>query len=323
VSFLPLAASISFALPALGLPTGYPSVKIDGVSGQVDMPLFGIGTWEYNDTLAEAAVTTAFSLGYRHVDTAYIYENQVGVGRALKKSGVSRGDFFVTTKIFGGLNSSEAAKALDKCLEDLQLDYVDLMLLHFPASTSGTGGAALRKEEWLALEKWAKAGKAKAIGISHYCKRQVEDIQSVATLPIAVNQVQYHVGMGSAGDYATDFKIWVQSQGILFESFSPLCGPCGHTDHMKLINGRLVSKIGKAHNKTGSQVSLRWLVQQGIPVIPKSSVKEHQQENMDIFDFELTAEEMVTLTASKSPPVGGGPSPTDSGDCGVVQQIIV
>jgi len=318
---LPFFASV--ASLAVGLPTGFPSVTINGVSGKVDMPLYGIGTWEYNDTVAEAAVTTAFSLGYRHVDTAYVYENQVGVGRALKKSGVSRSDFFVTTKIFGGLNSSESAKALDKCLEDLQLDYVDLMLLHFPASTSGTGGAALRKEEWLALENWAKAGKAKAIGISHYCKRQVEDIQSVATLPIAVNQVQYHVGMGSAGDYATDFKTWVQSQGILFESFSPLCGPCGHAPHMELINGDLVSKIGKAHNKTGSQVSLRWLVQQGIPVIPKSSQKTHLQENMDLFDFELTADEMATLTAAKSPAVGGGPSPTDSGDCGIVQQILV
>jgi len=320
--FFPLAASVALALRASSLPIGYPSVRINGVSSKVDMPLFGIGTWEYNDTVAEAAVATAFSLGYRHVDTAYIYENQVGVGRALKKSGVDREDFFVTTKIFGGLNSSEAAKNLDKCLEDLQLDYVDLMLLHFPASTSGTGGAAMRKEEWLALEKWAKSGKAKAIGISHYCKRQVEDIQSVATLPIAVNQVQYHVGMGSAGDDATDFKTWVQSQGILFESFSPLCGPCGHADHMKLINGALVSKIGKAHNKTGSQVSLRWLVQQGIPVIPKSNEKAHQQENMDIFDFELTADEMATLTAAKSPPVGGGPSPSDSGDCGIVQILV-
>merc|ERR1719160_478771 len=121
-----------------------------------------------------------------------------------------RNEFFVTSKIPGGLNASATEAALNQALEQLGLEYVDLMLIHFPASWTGVGGAALRKEEWLALEKWAKAGKARAIGVSHYCKTHIEDILSVATLPIALNQVMYHVGMGASPDLGSDFKDYCQ-----------------------------------------------------------------------------------------------------------------
>mmetsp|Transcript_83578 Transcript_83578/g.259646 ORF Transcript_83578/g.259646 Transcript_83578/m.259646 type:complete len:326 (-) Transcript_83578:25-1002(-) len=315
-----VVALASLSLARAGLPHGFPAVDMNGVSGKTRMPLFGIGTWQYNDTVAKVAVEAAFKLGYRHVDTAFDYENLVGVGQALKASGIPRQDYFVTSKIPGGLNASAATQALQQSLEQLGLDSVDLMLLHFPAGmnpSSTPSGPAQRQESWRALEAWAKSGKAGAVGVSHYCERQLKDILEIKTLPIAVNQVQYHVGMGSSGALVTDDKAFAQKEGILYESFSPLCGPCDPPANTELIHGELVKQIGEAHGKTGAQVSLRWLVQQGIPVIPKSSDPAHIKQNMEIFDFELTDDEMAKLTAATSPAVGGGPSPASSGDCEV------
>lgn len=299
------------------LPGGIPVQAIHGIGGQVDMPVLGLGTWEYNASRAESAVASAFRLGYRHVDTAFAYENQAGVGKALQEAGLDRKEFFVTSKIFGGLNASATTAQADQCLKDLGLKSVDLMLIHFPAAFGANGSKKERQEEWKALEAWAKSGKARALGVSHYCRRHVEDVMEVATVPIAVNQVQYHVGMGRATNLATDDRHYMHDKGILYQSFSPLCGPCTPPDNKELITGKLVTKIGAAHNKTGAQVALRWLVQQGIPVIPKSDVAEHQLANSDIFDFELTEQEMSRLTEATTPSVGGGPSPMDSGDCGL------
>lgn len=324
MSSLALLALLPTALG--GLPASYPSVPMKGVKGSVRMPLFGIGTWEYNNTVAKGAVEAAFKLGYRHVDTAYDYENLVGVGQALAASGVSRSEYFVTSKVPGGLNASATTAALEESLKKLGLDSVDLMLLHFPAGMNAQGlpnGPAQRQESWRALEAWAKQGKANAIGVSHYCERQLKDLLSIATVPIAVNQVQYHVGMGSAGPNADDDKAFIQSQGVLYESFSPFCGPCTPPANTELFDGALVTKIGKAHGKAGAQVSLRWLVQQGIPVIPKSQNPAHLKQNMEIFDFNLTETEMAELTDATTPAVGGGPSATDSGDCSIKSEEIV
>jgi len=310
ILLLPVLACFANAGPPKWLPESYPTIPMRGVEGMVDMPLVGLGTWQYNSSVAEGALTDALQIGFRHVDTALGYGNQVGVGAALKKSKLAREQIFVTSKIPGGLNASATEAALDLSLQQLGLDYVDLMLIHFPATWTGVGGAAGRKEEWLALEKWAKAGKARAIGISHYCKSHVEDILSVATLPIALNQVMYHVGMGMSPNLGSDFKDYMQSIGIVYMSFSTLCGPCGK-EKMELINGPLVTEIGKAHNVTGPQVALRWAVQQGIPVVPKSSKVQHLKEDFDLFSFTLTQAEMAKLTSATTPATGAA----DSGDC--------
>merc|ERR1712146_605056 len=128
-----------------------------------------------------------------------------------------------------------------------------------------------------------------------------------------VNQVQYHVGMGGAPGNATDDKPFDKTIDVLYESFSPLCGPCGT---MELITGKMVTDIGKKYGKTGAQVSLKWIVQQGIPVIPKTDKASHMLENVDLFSWKLSDEDMKTLTDAASPPVAGA-SPTDSGDCSV------
>jgi len=275
------------------------------------MPLVGLGTWQYNSSLAESVTQAALKIGYRHIDTALIYANQVGVGRALLNSGIPREEYFITSKIPGGLNASATRAALDQGLQQLNHSYVDLMLIHFPASFEGKGGPSLRKEEWLALEKWALEGKAKAIGISHYCKSHVEDVLSVATLPIALNQVMYHVGMGTSPDVATDYKDFMQQVGIVYMSFSTLCGPCDGDDPKVLTEGPLVTEIGKKHNKSGAQVALRWAVQQGVPVVPKSKDAKHLVEDFDLFSFNLTEEDMARLSAATTPATGA----KDSGDC--------
>jgi diketogulonate reductase-like aldo/keto reductase len=288
-----------------------PTVKI---APGVYLPMSGLGTWQYNTTTAQAASELALDLGYTHIDTALGYGNQVGVGNAIKNSGRARDSLFVTSKIPGGLNFAEATRQLELSLSQLGLDYVDLMLTHFPASWSGVGGKEMRVQEWKALEAFQKAGKAKAIGVSHYCRQHVQDILDIPnTVPIAVNQVQYHVGMGLSVPNATDDKTWMTAHGILYQSFSPLCGPCGTKE---LIDGPMVVDIGKKYNKSGAQVSLRWLVQSGVPVIPKTDKSGHLVENIDLFDWELSQEDMDTLNKATSPPVAGN-SPTDSGDCGV------
>jgi len=301
------------ALVSADLPADYPTVPMKGIEGDMKMPLVGLGTWQYKDDVAEQATIDAFKLGYRHVDTALGYGNQVGVGKALKQVGLKREDYFVTSKIPGGTDAATTTANLEKAMETLQLDYVDLMLVHYPATWGGEGGAAMRKEEWLAMEKWAKTGKAKAIGISHYCKSHTEDVLSVATVPISLNQVMYHVGMGNSPDVGNDYKDYMKSKGIVYMSFSTLCGPCDGDDKTELITGPLVTKIGNAHNVTGPQVALKWAVQQGIPVVPKSDKPAHMAQNLDLFSFTLSDSEMAELTASKTPASGAAVS----GDCGV------
>jgi len=281
----------------------------------VYFPMVGLGTWLYNDTQAETAVAMALDLGYTMIDTANVYGNQVGIGRALKASKRARSSYFITTKINGGQNFDQATAALNQNLEQLGVDYVDLTLTHFPAAWTGEGGKAMRQQGWKALEAFKKAGKTKSIGISHYCKSHVEDILEINTTAIALNQVEFHIGMIPWGDNATDYKDYDGQIGVTYMSFSTLCGPCG-TD--ELVNGPLVTGIGAKYGKTGAQVSLKWAVQQGIPVVPRSSDPVHLQENIDLFGgWELSDDDMRVLSMQKTPvPAGGGGAqPPVSGDC--------
>jgi len=296
-----------------GLPKNYPSIPMKGIKGNVDMPLIGLGTWLYNDSVAEDAIVKAFEIGYRHVDTAFGYKNQVGVGKALAKAGLPREEFFVTSKIPGGLNASATKETLELGMKQLGLDYVDLMLLHYPVPNGD------RKAEWLALENWAKGGKARAIGVSHYCKSHLDEVLSVATLPVALNQNQYHVGMGTDSQDRLHDKAYSESKGVVFMGYSSLCGPCPKPENTALIKGELVTSIGRAHNKTGAQVALKWVVQQKIPVIPKAAKEAYLKEDFDLFDFELSKEEMAKLTGATSPPETGTPqNPDDAQDCAIV-----
>ena len=171
----------------------------------------------------------------------------------------------------------------------------------------------MRQEEWLALESIYKTGAVRSIGVSHYCSQHIDDILEVATVMPTVNQVEYHVGSGDIDhvmEKCRENKIW-------FMSFSPLCGPCHYKPADSLIDGDLVTSIAEKYNVTGSQVSLRWIVQQAIPgapgaldyvagVIPKSDSVSHIEENIDLFGFELSLEDMDMLTAATTPRATGG-----------------
>ena len=311
-----LFAMVALALAAIDT-SKIPAIEI---APKVWMPMSGLGTWQYNDSVAEAAVSAYLSdeVAGTHIDTAYGYLNGNGIGRALAASSRPRDSYFITSKIPGGLNTSTANQNFEDNLKQLQTSYVDLLLVHFPATWGGEGGKALRQEEWKAMEAFVKSGQAKAIGVSHYCQRHVEDILEINTVPVAVNQVQFHVGMGAPttnGGNATDDLPYMLKQNITYESFSPLCGPCGTTE---LIDGPLVSDIGKKYGKTGAQVSLKWQIQQGIPVIPKTHKVEYMKQNVDLFDWELSDIDMAALNAATSPAVAGDPGPpATSGDCSV------
>lgn len=309
-----------------GVPTRHLGFDVNGES--VDVPLVGEGSWLYNSTIAKLAVKTAFTLKptpFRHIDTAYDYFNSDGIGEALTELNLKRESFFVTTKIEGGLSMEDTIKEHAVNLKNLSLSYVDLLLVHFPCDlTTHTGGTAGRQAQWRALEAQYMEGKARAIGVSHFCERHMEDIYSMPpVVKPMVNQVQFHVGMGTAGINATDLTFeYCKKHGLVYQSFSPLCGPCcmGQPDNCtmnrELLTGDLVTSIGAKYNKTGAQVSLRWQVQQHIPVIPKSGNPVHLAQNIDLFSWELSEDDMHTLTSATSPPVGGVDGKI-SGDCGL------
>lgn len=321
----------------------------------VRMPMVGIGTWLYNASVAKSAVSMALEVGYTHIDTAYDYGNAEGVGQAIAESNIPRKELFVTTKVEGGLNTTRTFAEHEDNLKKLGLEYVDLLFVHFPDEFTPdgkvVGSKEMRQEQWKAMEELQKSGKTRALGISHFCKRQLDDILEIATIKPAITQVEFHVGMGTAGPNATDDRAYMESMGITFQSFSPLCGPCcmGDTSgtctfdkvrsfylpasllsdraftrtalllhrQQELITGDMVTTIGKKYGKSGAQVSLKWQVQQGIPVIPKTSSRDHLEENIALFGWTLSDEDMKTLSSSPTPPVSGGGDGKTSGDCGM------
>ena len=297
------------------IPTVHIGNDRDGIP--VNMPLLGAGTWQYNDTIAYQSVCKAFDAGYTFVDTAFGYGNQVGVGKVIRDCWTSsRSDLFVMTKVPGGLSKAETYAAHTQNLLQLGLDYVDHVMTHFPADWKATKASkAHRQEEWLALENLYAKGLTRSIGISHYCPQHIDDILEVATIATpSVNQVEYHVGSGDVDGVIQKCA----ENNITFMSFSPLCGPCTYDKEDSLITGTLVTEIGNQYNKTGSQVSLRYIVQQALTdgsigmggVIPKSNNPKHIRSNMEIFDFELSDDDMKQLHDATKP------SP-EAGDCSV------
>lgn len=314
--FAPLFAAGVAAIPTIKIGT-------DVHGKDVLQPLVGAGTWLYDDDVAYKAVCAAFEVGYNYVDTANDYANQKGVGKAIRDCWKgTREELFVMTKIQGGLNYQEALDRHRDNMNDLGLDYVDHLMIHFPADwdvTPAKTTAEARQDEWRALEKIYQDGEARSIGVSHYCVSHLNDVLETAVVKPSINQVEYHVGAGDL-DHVIDK---CREEGIRFMSFSPLCGPCEYEHKDSLISGDLVTSIGAKYGKHGSQVALRWIVQQALTtdyiggVIPKSANPAHLAANIDIFDFELSDEDMVALGAATAPAGIDGYDPL-GGDCTVV-----
>ena len=245
-----------------------------------EMPIIGLGTWQLNGEVAENSVYEAIKNGYRLIDTAYWYGNEENVGRAVRKAIneglIKRDEIFITTKL-PPYGFSDYEKAIDECNERLGLDYIDLMLVHQSGSDE--------KKLYKAIEKKIKEGIVKTLGISnYYTKEAFIDITKEATIMPAVIQNENHIYYNNK-----EFQDYVSEYGIIIESYYPLGGR-GHTSES--LNNEVINDIKDNYHKSSAQVILRWHLQSGFIVIPGSSNKEHIKENIDVFDFELTDEEM-------------------------------
>ena len=250
------------------------------------IPQLGLGVFKVKDDECERVVLDALEVGYRHIDTAMIYRNEAAVGRAIAHSGIPREELFITTKLWNSDQGADSAPdALNLSLELLGLDYVDLYLIHWPAP--------LREkyvETWVALEKFAQAGLAKAIGVSNFEPEHLENILEAGTIVPAINQVELHPAFQQR-----TVRNFGEEKGILTEAW----GPLGQGKY-ELAELPGLSDIALKHDKTIQQVTLRWHLQEGVIVFPKSSRKERLAENLDVFDFELDAEDMAMMVAMDS-----------------------
>ena len=240
------------------------------------IPQFGLGVFQIpGDEKTKEACLEAFKLGYRHVDTAHAYQNERGVGQAVKESGLPREEIWITTKLWPSeYGEGKTAKAIDKMLERLQTDYIDLLLLH--QQFGDYLGA------WKDMEKAVAEGKVKSIGLSNFESERLEEVLAAATINPSVLQVECHPYYQQ-----NDLKKRIAPYNTVIESWYPL----GHGDAV-LIEEPVFTKLAEKYGKTNAQIILRWHIQEGIIVFPKSSNPVHIKENIDIFDFELTEEEM-------------------------------
>lgn len=243
----------------------------------VKMPMTGIGTFLLTPDEAESAVEHALKDGYRLIDTANAYVNEKAVGRAIKKSGVDRGEIFLETKLWPSFYEQE--DAVEKTLERLDTDYIDLLLIHQPAGNYTAG--------YRLMEKAYKEGKVKAIGLSNFNEEQIQEILDMCEVKPAVLQTEVH-----PYDQEKKLKEFLEKSDIVIQAWYPL----GHGD-AALLQEPVFAKLGEKYKKSPAQIILRWHIQDGNIVIPGSKNPDHIRDNFDLFDFALTEEEMADIRA--------------------------
>jgi diketogulonate reductase-like aldo/keto reductase len=258
--------------------TQIPSVTLnDGV----EIPQLGLGVFQVPPEDTFENVTTAFEAGYRHIDTAKAYENEAGVGQALRASGLDREDVFVTTKLFNSDHGYDSAKAaLRRSLDRLEVEHVDLYLIHWPVPSQDR-----YVEAWKAMIEDKAAGLARSIGVSNFQPAHLARIVEETGVTPSVNQVELHPLLQQAG-----LRREHADRGIVTEAWSPLA-------QGKALGDPAVTEIAEAHGKTPGQVVIRWHLQLGNVVFPKSVTPERIKQNIDVFDFELTDAQMEAIAA--------------------------
>lgn len=246
------------------------------LSNGVKIPALGFGTWQVKGEDCFNAVSEALRVGYRHIDTAWIYRNEKEVGRALKDSGIKREDLFITTKCWNDHRGYERTlKAFEESCQNLQLEYLDLYLLHWPKE--------LDKESWRAIEELYQMGKIRAIGVSNYHQHHLEDLFKTANIKPMVDQIEFHPKL-------TQVRLhhFLKSENIQMESWSPLM-------RGQILDIPTLQELSKKYQRTITQIVLRWNIQKGIVVIPKSITPSRIKENFEIFDFELENEDILLI----------------------------
>ncbi|WP_422748988.1 aldo/keto reductase [Mycobacterium sp. WMMD1722] len=260
------------------------------------IPQLGFGVYQIDPNETADAVKTALDLGYRHIDTAEMYQNERGVGEGIRNSGLDRGEVFITSKLNNGFHKpDDARRAFDGTLEALGFDYVDLFLIHWPLPTLYDGDYV---STWKTLEEFTKDGRARSIGVSNF---QVEHLERLAretgTVP-AVNQIEVHPYFVNE-----DVRAYGSEHGIATEAWSPIA-------QGKVLDDPEVTRIAEATGKTPAQVVLRWHIQRGDIVFPKSVTPKRIEENFALFDFELSTADTDALTAlDKGEDGRTGPNP--------------
>jgi 2,5-diketo-D-gluconate reductase A len=256
-------------------------MQIITLNNGIEMPQLGFGVWQVPADEAHTAVATALDAGYRSIDTARSYGNEEGVGSAVRESGIPREELFVTTKLANTDHGHDAAlRAFDGSLERLGLDYVDLYLVHWPMPSQD-----LYVESWRAMEKVHAEGRAKAIGVSNFTKETLDRLFRETDVVPAVNQIELHPYL-----VQREMRAYDAEHGIVTEDWSPLGQGLG------LLEDPLLAKLGAKYGKSPAQVALRWHLQLGDMVIPKSVTPSRIKENIDVFDFELDAADVEQIT---------------------------
>ena len=259
------------------------SEKNANLNNGYKMPILGLGTWTLSNTQAEESVYNAIKVGFRLIDTAEYYGNEVGVGKGVKKAIdegiIKREDIFITSKIMPGAYSNPDL-AIEDSLKKLEVDYIDLMLIHQPGSND--------EKVYRSMEKYYNAGKLKSIGISnYYTKNQVDKVLSYAKVIPAIIQNENHIFYQN-----NELQEYVMKHKIIIESWYPFGGR-GHTTEN--FNNDVIKKLANKYNKTSAQIIIRWHLQAGYIVIPGSSNVEHIKENYNVFDFELSQDDMKEI----------------------------
>jgi len=248
-----------------------------------EIPQLGFGVFKVDPEQTERIVTDALEAGYRHIDTAAIYGNEAGVGAAIEKSGIPRDELFITTKLWNSDQGTQSAfDAIDLSLEKLGLEYVDLYLIHWP-----TAQRDLYLESWLALEQIAADGKSRSIGVSNFQVPHLEKVLAGGSVVPAVNQVELHPAFQQR-----PIREFAAGHGIHIEAW----GPLGQGKY-DLFGETALTAAAEVHGKSPAQVAIRWHLQNGIIVFPKSNSAERIAQNFDVFDFELSADELAAIDA--------------------------
>ncbi|SFE22029.1 Aldo/keto reductase [Lentibacillus persicus] len=244
----------------------------------VKMPGFGLGVYKVEEDVAIDSVKVALNNGYRSIDTASFYENEKGVGQAIKESGVPREEIFITSKVWNDEQGyEETLEAFDRSLKKLELEYLDLYLIHWPVKGK-------YKDTWKAMEKLYNEGKVRAIGVSNFHVHHLEDLMSDSQVKPVIDQVEYHPHLTQE-----KLRAFCEDNDIKLEAWAPL-------KRGRLFDEPVISELAEKHGKTPAQIILRWDVQNHVVTIPKSTHEHRIKENADIFDFALADDDMRRIS---------------------------